>query len=112
MTYRGNPHLGGLKSGVGLLIDLGAERSVTTAEVKLAGTPTSVSLYAAPAGVNDPPTDITELDRVDAREAQQPDVTFRPDKTVRTRYLVVWLTSLPPADGGYRGEITEITVRS
>lgn len=112
LTYRGNPHLGGLKSGVGLLLDLGAERTVTTAEVALRGTPTSVSLYAAPAGVNDPPTDITELDRVDARVAQQPDVTFRPDKALHTRYLVVWLTSLPPANGGYRGEITEITVRS
>ena len=29
-----------------------------------------------------------------------------------TRYLLVWLTKLPAADGGYRGEITDVTVRS
>ena len=29
-----------------------------------------------------------------------------------TRYLLVWLTELPPADGGYQGKIAEIAVRS
>ena len=32
-------------------------------------------------------------------------------RPVRTQYLVVWLTSLPPADGAYRGRVSEIVVR-
>jgi hypothetical protein len=30
---------------------------------------------------------------------------------VKTRYVLVWLTKLPKADGGYRGEISEVTVQ-
>ena len=33
-------------------------------------------------------------------------------RQVTTRWLVVWLTSLPPAPGGYQGKVAEISVRS
>jgi hypothetical protein len=29
---------------------------------------------------------------------------------VRARYLLLWLTALPAQDGGYRGEVAEVTV--
>src|SRR5207342_3283873 len=40
LTYRGNPKLGGLKSGVGLIIDLGKVVGASSVEVTFVGTPT------------------------------------------------------------------------
>jgi hypothetical protein len=39
-------------------------------------------------------------------------VDLKARRTVHTRWLVVWLTSLPPAPGGYQGRVAEISVRS
>ena len=37
---------------------------------------------------------------------------LRPTETLRARYLLVWLTSVPVADGSrYRGAIAEVAVR-
>jgi hypothetical protein len=32
------------------------------------------------------------------------------DEPVAGRYVVVWLTSLPQVDGGFRGEVAEVSV--
>ena len=39
-------------------------------------------------------------------------IPLRVDPAQHTRFLVVWLTKLPPVTGGFRGEIAEVTVRS
>jgi hypothetical protein len=40
-------------------------------------------------------------------------VTLKPDKAVKARYVLVWLTNLPlTSDGTYRGKVSEITVTS
>jgi hypothetical protein len=33
------------------------------------------------------------------------------DDVATGRFLVIWFTSLPAAEGGYRGEIAEVVVR-
>jgi hypothetical protein len=111
MTYRGRPELGGLKPGVGLMLDLGSIKSVGSVAVNLVGSPTNLVLYAAPTSASEP-TGIEGLDKVAGKDkaGQQPVLT--PTTPVRTRYLVVWLTSLPPVNGGFRGEISDIAVRS
>ena len=53
-----------------------------------------------------------QLDKVGAKNAASEKAVVELDPAPSTRYLLVWLTKLPPADGGFRGEITEITVRS
>ena len=40
------------------------------------------------------------------------EVDLAGEEPVRTRYLVVWLTALPPAGGGYQGAVAELVVRS
>lgn len=110
LTYT-RPNLGGLKSGVGLRLDLGRDRSVGSVDLLLRGSPTDVALYAAPAGESTAPADISGLRRVAQARGAGRAVTLRPSSPVTTRYLVVWLTSLPPVGGGYRGEIDELTVR-
>lgn len=112
LTYRGNPQLGGLKSGVGLVLDLGTERDVGSVEVHLVGSPTDLELFATAPGVDDPPAELADARRVTGATADGTTVVLRAGQPQRTRFLVLWLTRLPPVAGGFRGEVTEVTVRS
>ncbi|HET8559744.1 MAG TPA: hypothetical protein VFL69_04435, partial [Marmoricola sp.] len=78
----------------------------------LVGAPTDLELFAAPPGVNDPPAELADTRRVTGVTADETRALLRADPERRTRFLVVWLTSLPPVTGGFRGEIAEVTVRS
>lgn len=112
LTYRDNPLLGGLKSGVGLVLDLGTEQEVGSVEVQLAGTPTDLELFATAPGVDDPPAELADARRLTGLTADGTTALLRIEPGQRTRFLVVWLTKLPPVAGGFRGEIAEVTVRS
>jgi hypothetical protein len=111
VTYRGNPKLGGLKSGVGLLVDLGKPAAVGSVHLDLLGTGTSLKLLAAP-GATSAPTSTKGLTTVAGAANAGQRVDLRLTKAVTTRWLVVWLTSLPSAPGGYQGRVAEISVRS
>ena len=63
-TYRGNAELGGLKPGVGLMLDLGKDTQAGAVTVELTGKPTSFQVYAASAGVTDPPDNLDQMDKV------------------------------------------------
>ena len=110
LTYRGRPTLGGLKPGVGLVVDLGSIQNVGSMRLDLDGSPTDVSLYAAPTNAGRP-TSLDGLKEIAQKDAAGEQLQLKPRSAVRARYLVVWLTSLPPVDGGFRGAIAEITVR-
>jgi hypothetical protein len=112
LTYRGNAALGGLKSGVGLVLDLGSEQKVSSVEVHLVGSPTDLELFATAPGDDNPPAELADAHRVSGATADGTTVILRVDPAQRTRYLVVWLTRLPAVPGGFRGEVTEVTVRS
>lgn len=111
-TYFQRADLGGLKDGVGLLVELADEQEVRSVSVRFRGAPTSVEVYAAPAGVTSAPTALDQLDRVGGRNKAPANVTVELDPAPTTRYVLVWLTELPQVSGGFRGEIREITVRS
>ncbi len=112
VTYRGNPALGGLKPGVGLLLDLGSEKPARSVSVRFKNSPTSFEVYAAPSGVTQAPDSLDQLDKVATRADAAARANVRLDTTTDTRYVLVWLTKLPAAAGGFRGEVTDITVRS
>lgn len=112
VTYYNRPDLGGLKDGVGLLLDLGEDQQVGQVTVRFATGPTSFEVYAAPEGTTQPPGDVSGLDLVGGRDDAPERATVELDPPPTTRFLVVWLTNLPSAPGGYRGEIAEINVRS
>jgi hypothetical protein len=99
------------KTGVGLLVDLGKPRTVGRVKVTLMGSPTSLQILAAP-GASAAPSGTDGLDTVaTAKNAgTRVDLTLR--KPVTTQWLVVWLTSLPTAPGGYQGRVAEISVSS
>ena len=108
LTY--NDQLGpppGLKTGVGLALDLGESREVSEIELTLVGAPTQVSYYLTdeePTGV----ADLTPVEEVTLEGEQQ---RTRLDEPATGRYLVVWLTELPPVGDRFRGEVAEVVVR-
>lgn len=111
LTYFNDPQLGGLKDGVGLLVDLGEPVEVSRVQLRLIGEPTSLELLAADEGAG-APTSTDGLDVVATAENAGTEVDLELEEPVTTRYLVVWLTSLPPAEGDFVGQIAEIDVES
>ncbi|MEP6665311.1 MAG: protein kinase family protein [Nocardioidaceae bacterium] len=111
-TYFNDPKLGGQKSGVGLIVDLGRAQDVSKVDVTLQGDPTDLELRAAPASAQTAPTESADdYQVVDELTGAGTDATFEPDKPVRTRFLLVWLTKLPQVSSGdFSGRIAEIKV--
>ncbi|HEU5036109.1 MAG TPA: hypothetical protein VFT70_03835 [Nocardioides sp.] len=107
MTYTQNFGPGGLKTGVGLVLDLGKEHDVSAVDLTFVGAPTGYALYVtdeAPSGVKGLTPAVTgTATGTKAREIL--------DSPVAGRFVTVWLTSLPAADGGFRGQVAEVTVR-
>jgi hypothetical protein len=98
---------GNLKDGVGLLLDLGTARNVTSVDLDAVGGPITVELRAGDERGSDP----TAFARVGgAVQASGP--TSLPAKDGgRHRYWLVWVTRLAAQDGGYRAVIRDPVVR-
>ncbi|WP_327289932.1 serine/threonine protein kinase [Streptomyces sp. NBC_01198] len=102
-------NLGGLKDGVGVILDLGSSHHVSSVKLNLLGAGTDVELWAAP-GASAQPTRLDGFRKVAAGSGTQ-QVTLKPGGQVSSRYLLVWLTKLPKdSDGRFRGKISEISV--
>ena len=104
--------LEGQKPGVGIILDLGKVQEVAQVDVRQSSTPTDIELRAAPADATTAPTgsadDYTLVETLTDAGAE---ASFTPDKPVKTRYLLIWLTKLPQDDtGSYRGSISEVKV--
>jgi hypothetical protein len=111
MSYRGNPKLGLLKSGVGIYFDLGDVQEIRRVLVDLLGDGTDVELRVAPEDATEPPAEADGWEEVDSQAGAGDRVTLQAKEPVRTRWVLIWLTSLPPDDGEYRGGIAEISIR-
>lgn len=110
-TYLSSPALGSLKAGVGLVVDLGGPRAVQSVRLRLSG-PTDVEIYASGPGAGSRPRSLSAVHRVAAAHQVGPDASIAFASPVSTRFIVVWLVSLPSVGGDeYRGEIREIEVR-
>ncbi len=111
-VYFGQAELGGLKDGVGLVVDLGGPREISSLRVLLGGAPTDVEIYTAADDAVEAPQTLEGLERVARVEQAGEDATVSLPAGVVSRYVVVWLTSLPEeAPGEFRGVIREISVR-
>ncbi|MFT4296853.1 MAG: murein biosynthesis integral membrane protein MurJ [Micropruina sp.] len=112
--YRGDARLGRLKPGVGLVLDLGSVRSVSQVNVSVIGDGTAVELRTpAAADVSTAPMrSQAEWKTVARIEKATGTAVMKPDQPVKTRFLLVYLTSLPPESGSYyQGGIKNIEVR-
>ncbi|WP_235529614.1 protein kinase family protein [Nocardioides sp. Soil774] len=104
-TYVQNFGPGGLKSGVGLVVDLGSTRAVRRVVVTTVGGATSLAAYVT----SDAPTGIAGLTPVGTASGDG-ELAIDLDEAVSGRYVTVWLTLLPPVDGGFRGTVSEVQV--
>jgi hypothetical protein len=98
---------GGLKQGVGLLVDLGARTPVTRVDVALTNPGADLEVRVA----DDEPDGAGDL-RTVARRADAPTPTRLglPAGTT-ARYVLVWITSLPEEDGGrFRTGVDELVL--
>jgi len=110
LVYYSAPTFGS-KTGVGLVLDLGAAKDVGEVKVRLVGSPTSLQLRAAPADATTAPTgSADDYTLVKSVTATGTTATFTLDQPVKTRFLLVWLTSVPKVPGGYEGKVAEIQV--
>jgi hypothetical protein len=112
LSYQGNPRFGGLKPGLGLVLDLARPAQVRQVTVGLGGSGTSLQLRAAPASASSAPSDPGDY-RVLGRAGNATGrAVLRPDRPVRTQFLLVWLTRLPPEPSGtYAATVSEISVQ-
>jgi hypothetical protein len=106
MTYSQQLGPGGLKTGVGLTLDLGTSGEVTEVDLTLVGAPTGVAVYVGETA----PRGVKGLTPVATATADGTDVPLELDQPATGRYVTIWLTSLPAVDGGFRGEIAEVSV--
>lgn len=110
--YRSKPNLGGLKPGVGLVLDLGEAKDVTAVTLNLGGDGSTVEIRVPVEEATDgPPMDSQSQWRKVGSVEGAPDgtstVTFDP---VKTRYVLVYFTSLPPSGTIFVGTLREVSV--
>ena len=107
LRYNENFGPGGLKTGVGVVLDLGATHDVSEVDLTTVGSPTRVQIYLAPRA----PANLVGLKSAGETTVTGTHGVVKLDPAVSGRYVVVWLTSLPAVPGGFRGEIAEAVVK-
>jgi serine/threonine protein kinase len=111
MSYKNRPDLGGQKKGVGIIYDLGTLTDVSQVTVDLIGDGTNLELRVPK---DDPSQKAATADGwkpVATVDNAGSTAVLKPAAPVKTRYVLVWLTSLPKEGSGYRGEISEVEVQ-
>ncbi|MFJ6211948.1 protein kinase family protein [Streptomyces sp. NPDC092296] len=101
---------GGVKPGVGIILDLGSAKNVAAVTVRFGGS-TKVTLLAAPPDATSAPSSFDGFTPL--TDGSGTDVSLKPAKPTKSRFLLVWLTELPATDSGslpYRGQVSEIKV--
>jgi len=105
-TYRSATY-GGLKSGVGLLVDLGTPQRVTSVETVAAVPGVALELRAGDALAAAPDGFRTAAHQ----DPAQGPTTLRATDVGRHRYWLVWVPRLAPQADGYTAELDGLTVR-
>ena len=116
--YRGSSKFGGIKSGMGILIDLGEPRQVTNIRVQFTapGATAQIRYGAVDPQPTNTPTGDKQIHQT-YKSLGEPTVTdvnwvfggF--DENAKYRYLMVWITEIPADDGGYQIGVQEIQLQ-
>jgi len=102
-----DPFLGG-KPGMGISVDLGAPRPITTVDLRLIGSNSNLRVMVGNKRFANPEKYRTFADVTGAGRH----IMLRSPRPMTGRYVVVWFTRLPWIDGNYRGGVRSIVVRS
>lgn len=102
---------GGLKPGVGLVLDLGGPQTVRQVRLRLPEQGASVEIRTAGVTATQPPDALASYLVAASRSDAGTEETLRFSFAAKTRFVLIWITQLPPGAGPtYRGGIAEVTV--
>lgn len=104
-TYK-SPAWGGLKKGLGLLVDLGGDKTVHSATLRIGGQGAAISVYALTS--KDSLTGSTVLAR---RSGAEGTFTLSFAKPATTQYVAVWFSTPGRFNDGYRAEVDDVRLR-
>lgn len=109
-TYLDDP-ITVFKPGIGFVVDLGSVQNVRSVAVRMNTGHTKVVLMRATDGTM--PSTLDGFQRAtDTTSNDGGTFTLTPkDGPVEARYLLVWYTQLPAVSGGYRAEVSDVTVQ-
>lgn len=97
--------LGG-KAGVGLLLDLGAPRPVSTVDIQFTSPGAAVTVYVT----DDSKPDIATTEKLSSGVASSKLLTVKSPRPVSGRYVIIWLTKIPQSGSVWKSGISEVTV--
>ncbi|MFK4111933.1 protein kinase family protein [Streptomyces sp. NPDC002176] len=113
-SFTQGPEIAPLKPGVGIVYDLGSAKDLDAATIGLrySGDHTTVDLYTADSA----PVSLDSMHKVGSSTTSDSTATVKPDKPVKARYVLVWLTAVPMSGydaatyskAGYKQAITEV----
>ncbi|MFE0150960.1 protein kinase family protein [Nonomuraea sp. NPDC059007] len=99
--------LGGLKDGVGLLLDMGKPVQVSDVVATLSGASGSdVELKVGDS------RELGSLKTVARHKDGSGKITLTPEQPASGQYVLIWFTRLPADDGGFHGTIYDVVVHS
>ncbi|MDT0202431.1 hypothetical protein [Nocardioides sp. AE5] len=104
-TYRQQFGPGGLKPGVGIVVDLGGEKEIGRVNLRVNGDPTGVSVFVVPG--NEPPTSVDGLEAAAEGTSSDGALDLEAAGGTSGRWVIIWVTELPSA---LKAEIAEIQV--
>jgi hypothetical protein len=111
--YVGNPVFGGLKKGTGLLLDMG--RTVRLSQIVVQFGTTCCAHVQIEIGNNNNPvaSALSSFTPLQSSATAQGSTTFQVTKSTTGRYVLIWLTYLPPLTGSanqYEAQIYNVVV--
>jgi len=101
----GTADFGGLKKGVGVLLDLGQPTTVQQVTIDLGSGPVDLTVYTATSPGLDGATVIGKANAASGRVTIKPTTAKPPGQ-----YVIVWFTSLVPDKDQFRASIAEIAL--
>jgi hypothetical protein len=106
VDYRGSAKFGNLKGGEGVLYDLGSAQPLAgvTLTTTMAGSSVEVRTGSSPDGALDSYA-------VAGTATLDGTTTVKFSKAVSARYVLVWITTLVPSDGGFAANLAEVSVQ-
>jgi serine/threonine protein kinase len=112
--YVGNPKFGGLKTGVGLLLDMGGSVKLSSVTVQFGTTCCTAAQIEIGASPTVSQANLASFTSVQSSTTAAGATTFNVTSSATGRYVLIWITSLPPLTGQsdhYEAWVYDVTVR-